>query len=202
MMRRPFVTPALGLAAALALSGCGSSPPTVLLTLDAAPPAPQAVRADYRGLPIAVPAVHIPASLDRAELVAQPGAGTVEVDDFARWSAPVAILARDALVRDLVARLPEGSVLPPGATGRAGKTVTIDVTILSLATLAPQATMQAAYRCLPDGAVRQVTFNAPVSGAAPAAASRAFSALLGLLADRLAADVAAGGCRRIGRARA
>jgi len=178
--------PSIGLVALAALAGC-TSPKTTLLTLDAAPPSAAAVKAGYRGLPIAVPAVHLPAALDRAEFVNQLSAGTVKVDDFARWTAPLGLLARDALVRDLTARLPSGSVLPPGSVGAAGHVRTLDVTILSFQSDAGGATMQAAYRAVPGGVVQQVTLTG-AGGATPVATAQAFGTLIGQLADRIAAD--------------
>ena len=182
--------PSIGLAALAALAGC-SSPKTTLLTLDAAPPAPDAVHADYRGLPIAVPAVHLPASLDRAEFVHQESAGEVKVDDFARWTAPLGLLARDTLVRDLTARLPAGSVLPPGSGGSVGHARTLDVTILAFQSGPSGATMQVAYRALPGGAVQQLSLSAPSLGIAPVPTAQAFAVLIGQLADRIAADMSA-----------
>jgi uncharacterized lipoprotein YmbA len=179
----------IGLVVLAALAGC-ASPKTTLLTLDAAAPPPEAVHADYRGLPIAVPAVHLPASLDRAEFVHQEQAGTVKVDDFARWTAPLGLLARDALVRDLIARLPAGAVLPPGTSGAVGKARTLDVTILGFQTGAGGAAMQVAYRALPGGAVQQVSLTTPGAGVAPVPTARAFGVLIGALADRIAADMA------------
>lgn len=178
----------IGLAGLAMLAGC-SSPKTTLLTLDTAPPPPEAVHAEYRGLPIAVPAVHLPASLDRAEFVHQEQAGTVKVDDFARWTAPLGLLARDALVRDLTVRLPAGAVLPPGASGSAGHARTLDVTILAFQTNAGGATMQVAYRALPGGTVQQLSLSAPSTGVAPVPTAQALTALIGALADRIAADM-------------
>lgn len=182
--------PLISLVTLAALAGC-TSPKTTLLTLDAAPPAPDGVHADYRGLPIAVPAVHLPATLDRAEFVQQQSAGEVKVNDFARWTAPLGLLARDTLVRDLTARLPAGSVLPPGMGGSAGRARTLDVTILSFQAGPSGATMQIAYRTIPDGAVQQLTLSAPYRGISPVPTAQAFGALIGQLADRIAADMSA-----------
>lgn len=179
--------PLIGLAAFAALAGC-ASPKTTLLTLDAAPPAPEAVQADYRGLPISVPAVHLPAALDRAEFVHEVTAGEVKVDDFARWTAPLGLLARDALVRDLTARLPAGSVLPPGASAAAGHARTLDVTILAFQATPGGATLQVAYRVVPAGTVQQLSLTVPAGGTTPIATAQAFGALIGQLADRIARD--------------
>jgi uncharacterized lipoprotein YmbA len=187
MMR---AAPSIVLAALVALAGC-TSPRTTLLTLDAAPPAPGAVHADYRGLPVAVPAVHLPAILDRAEFIYQESAGEVKIDDFAHWTAPLGLLARDTLVRDLTARLPAGSVLTPGTGGSAGHSRTIDVTILSFQAVTADATMQAAYRVLPDGMTQQVSLSASGSGLAPVQTAQVFGSLIGQLSDRIAADMTA-----------
>jgi len=187
MMRVASCLSALPLA--LALAGCGSSPPTRILTLDAVAPPAAAIRADYRGPPVAIPAVHVPAALDRAEYVSRITAGEAGIDDFARWAAPLGLLARDALVRDLTARLPAGAVLPPGGTEGAGAVLTFDVTILSLDAGPGGATLQAAYRIVPGGVVRQVSLQAPTSGIGPVPGAQAFGVLIGELADRIVADL-------------
>ena len=172
----------------LALAGCAHSPPTVLLTLDAASPAPAGVRADYRGRPLAIPAVHLPAELDRPEYVSRTAPGEAQVDDFVHWIAPLGTLARDTLVRDLTARLPAGSVLPPGATGGVGVR-TIDVAILSFTHGSGTARMQAAFREVPHGPVRQVDLQVPMGTDSPAGGAQAFGVLLGQLADQIAAGL-------------
>ncbi|WBO23708.1 PqiC family protein [Sphingomonas abietis] len=184
--------PPVGLVALLALAGC-TSPKSILLTLDAAPPVPAAVHAGYHGLPILVPAVHLPASLDRAEFVHQENAGEVKVDDFARWTAPLGLLARDALIRDLTARLPAGSVLPPGMVAARGHARTLDVTILGVQTAPGAATMQVAYRALPHGAVQQLQLTTTTTGIAPVPVAQALGVLIGQLADRIAQDADSGG---------
>lgn len=178
---------ALGLTA-FVLGAC-SSPSTTLLTLDAMAPPQQAIHADYRGPAIVVPAVHVPAILDRAEFVHQVSAGAAKVDDFARWAAPLGILTRDVLVRDLAARLPEGSVLPPGTAGSKAA-ITIDVTILSFDATAGGATMQAAYRITPQGAVRQISLDTGQAARDPVSAAQAYTKLIGQLADTIGSAVA------------
>lgn len=175
---------------ALLLAACGHSPATTLLTLDAAAPPPEGIRADYRGPPVAVPAVHLPTALDRPEYVSQVAPGQAKVDDFATWVAPLGTLARDTLVRDLTARLPAGAVLPPGAAGGAGTRV-IGVTLLSFTGGPGEAIMQAAFRQIPRGPVRQVELRTASPGIGAVPSAQAFGALLGQLADRIAADLPA-----------
>jgi len=175
--------------ALLLVTACGSSPATTLLTLDPVTPPPAAVHADYRGPVIVIPAVHVPAVIDRTEFVHQVTAGSAKVDDLAHWAAPLGLLSRDTLVRDLIARLPEGKVLPPGATApRKGASV-IDVTILGFATTPNGATMQISWRLLPDGATRQVSFNVEQPISTPPTAATAYAALIAMLADNMSGEL-------------
>lgn len=185
---------AAGLAAVplAALAGCGHSAPTTFLVIDPAPPAASAPA--YRGPPLRVPFLHVPVTLDRPELTRQDAAGTLVVDDFARWSAPLGLMARNVLIQDLVARLPAGSVLPPDAPA-APHELRVEVTVLSFVATAGQATMTVEYRMIPPGravapARPQVAqFAAAVPGDDPAGRARAWSALIGELSDRLVADL-------------
>ena len=184
MTRPRFRLPLLGL---VALAGCAHSPRSTILTLDAVAPSAAGVRADYRGPAVAVPAVHVPAALDRVEFVREPAAGTLEVDDFARWGAPLGLLARDALVRDLTSQLPEGRVLPSGVPAGKGA-VTLSVTITAFAVTPGATRLEAAWRALPDGPIRQATLDAP-GAATPAETAQRFANLLGQLAQRIAATL-------------
>lgn len=183
---KPFQSLA-GLMLAAVLAGCGHSPKTRILTLDMAPPSNGGQRLDYRGPPIVVPAVHVPSAVDRAEYASQPSSGEIKVDDFAHWAAPLGLLARDALVQDLIARLPAGKVAPAGIAIDPSKRV-LDVTIVSIGATPDGGALQAAYRLLPGGPLRNVTVQ--TSGASnPIEGSRAFAQLLGLLADRIVSDL-------------
>jgi uncharacterized protein len=48
-----------------------------------------------------VDAVHIPAVLDRAEMVRQSGSNGLSISERDRWGAPFGEMARDVLARDL-----------------------------------------------------------------------------------------------------
>lgn len=178
--------------ALLLVTACGSSPATTLLTLDAVTPPPGAVHADYRGPVIVIPAVHVPAVIDRTEFVHEVTAGSGKVDDLAHWAAPLGLLSRDALVRDLIARLPEGKVLPPGTTAPGKGASVIDVTILGFATTPNGATMQIAWRVLPDGATRQVSVNVEQPISTPPTAATAYAALIAALAESISGELSSG----------
>lgn len=197
MRRRSFLATAAGLGAA-ALAGCGHGAATTFYTLD--PVAPSAVPAStsapaYAPVPVRVDAVHVPAVLDRPELVRPVGTNGVQVRDFDRWAAPLGELARRALTQDLAARLPQGSVVfpdspkPPGARG-------IVVDLLAITPGADTTTLDASWTLLPavrGGAVlrqRSVRLTTPPA-AGPGGQAHDLSALLAQLADRIAADLSA-----------
>ncbi len=176
-----------GLGAAM-LAGCGHSPAVTFLVLDAVPPARSV--ADYAGPPLRVPFVHLPATVDRPELVRQDAAGTISVDDFARWSAPLGLQARDTLIRDLTARLPGGAVLPPDAPP-APREVRVEATVLAFDVTAGQASMTVSYRLVGPGATDPRPMVAklatPLMDDAAAGRARAWSALIGQLSDHVIA---------------
>jgi uncharacterized lipoprotein YmbA len=72
---------------------------------------------------VRVEAVHIPAELDRIELVRETAHGEFEVNDRDQWMTPLGQGIREALTIDLAARLPPGRVIfphlarPPGMIG-------------------------------------------------------------------------------------
>jgi len=93
------------------LMGCGSSPPVQFYTLDAVRPAAAPVRAPVD--PLQVLAVHIPATLDRQEIVRESTASRLAISDQHRWGAPLADMIRRVLTQDLASRLPAGTVVFP-----------------------------------------------------------------------------------------
>ena len=186
-MRSPSLI-ALALTGA-ALAGCAGAK-TQFYTLDPAVggPAP-AYAAAYAGPPVRIDAVHVPPALDRLELVEPDGANAVKVRDLAHWAAPLGEMARRVLTQDLAARLPQGSVVfpdspkPQGARG-------IVVDMLALSPGADGVTLDASWSVLPGargGALRQRQARLTTAAAAQPAA---ISALIGQLADRIAADLA------------
>ena len=116
------------LSLALALAGCGHSPPTRFYTLDALPPATLPA---YAGPALRIGQVYVPAVLDRSEVVQEITAGQLKIADFDHWGAPLGTLIRSALESDLNGRVPAGELLPdtgPAPDGAA----TIMVTVLAV----------------------------------------------------------------------
>lgn len=182
------------LTAAALLSGCASAP-TVIYTLDPAPPASGAIAAAYAGPPVRVDAVHVPPAMDRPELVTTAGAERLQVHDLAHWAAPLGDLARRALAADLQARLPRGALIYPGSPKpQAARSLVVD--LLTVAPAAGGATVaDASWTLLPavrGGPMRQrqVRLSTP-SSAGPGGLAADLSALMGQLADAIAADLAA-----------
>ena len=75
------------LAAALALAGCASSPPSTFYTLSAvASPAP----AGASTYGVSVGPVNVPETVDRPQLMLQVSANRVALEEFHRWAEPLA----------------------------------------------------------------------------------------------------------------
>lgn len=203
--RRP-VGLATCLAAAALLAACAGSPPTryhSLASIGATAPA------GYAGPPIALGAVQIPPAMARDELIREAGDGPFQVREFDHWAAPLGRLARQALAEDLATRLPPGMVVFPGAAWPPPG-VLLSVDVLSFRSDAGSATMVLSWSLRPIDPVPALAGSA-AAAAAPAplprgaqlrlqtpagdgaeATARAWSELLGQLADRVLADLPRG----------
>jgi uncharacterized lipoprotein YmbA len=177
--------------AAVNLGACQSSP-TRIHGLDLAVPATR--METYQAPPLRVDTVNVPASWDRIEMLDLSAPGRLGINEFDHWSAPLAQITRQALSGDLDRRLPPGSVIyprlpkPNGALG-------VDVDILDFAVKGSQASMQASWTIVPatgsQSAKRSVALlQSAMTSTEPAAIARAWSELLGQLADHIASDTA------------
>ena len=176
------------------MAGCGHSPPVRYVTLSAE--AVAAPRASVRIPPVQLTAVHIPAELDRSEVVTQASANQLTIHETDRWAAPLGQMMRRTLAQDLLARLPEGSLVLPDAPAPP-HTRTLVVTVLSAeADASGTLTLQVAWTLLsgsPSRAVlsQQATLTADMASRDATAQAAALSHLLAQLADRIAAAVVA-----------
>jgi uncharacterized protein len=208
---RPAVPPpkVLGYAAlvglgAAVLAACGHSAPTRFFTLDPVAPAAPAAAAAYAGPPLKVLAVNIPPALDREELVSEGAGGEVRVHDFEHWEAPLGQTARQVLIQDLAGRMPAGAVLGPAAPGGEGMAA-LSVDVVAFHAGPEGTTLQAGWSVsLPGrpGAPGPLVWRAPLvqlqgtaAGEGGSGTAQAFSALLGQLADRIAATLPAEAAR-------
>lgn len=178
----------------LLLGGCASAK-TDTFTLSSVPPGRQALAGPSLRPPVEVGEVSIPATVDRNEVVLNAPGDRLEVASNSIWGAPVRQLIRRALSDDLTARLPPGSVLPPGDPGpKAGLrilTVSIDQfggdtsghVVLSAAwLLAPSGTA-------PTGTPHRARIEVNAGSGTPAAVVPTMSRALGMLADRITASL-------------
>jgi uncharacterized lipoprotein YmbA len=186
--------PAL-LAGLLMLAGCGHSPPSRFFTLDPAPPG-RAAPSRASVAPVQLDAVHIPAAVDRPEIVTEIGSGRVRISGQDRWAAPLGEMMRRVLAQDLAGRLPQGAFVFPDAPRPPG-TRGLVVTVLQLtATPEGRVELQANWSVLDAGSsgasggdnLRLTATAGPGSDGQ----AQALSAVMGKLADRIAASLQRG----------
>lgn len=182
-----------GLLLVLLLGACASAK-TDTYTLSPVPPTRQQTGAPLRP-PIEMGEVSIPATIDRDEIVLVAPGDRLDVASTSIWGAPLRQLIRRALSDDLMARLPPGSVLPPGDPAPGGGlrilTVSIDhfsgdtsgrVVLSAAWVLAPSGTR-------PTGAPHREQVEVSAGAGTPQAVVPAMSQALGRLSDRIAESV-------------
>jgi uncharacterized protein len=185
---------ALAALIAATVSGCGHSPPTHYFTLNAVPADAPLSTAPLP--PVQLTAVHIPAELDRPEVVMQASPNRLAIGENDRWGASLGQMMRRTLAQDLMARLPAGSFCFPDAPAPAGAR-TLVVTVLDAeGREGGSLTMQTSWTLMaghPAHVVmtKQATLDQKLEGNDAAALAAAMSAMLGKLADQIATSVSA-----------
>ncbi len=195
---KPFKPPLAALLL-LALTACAGAP-TRFYTLQPAGD-PGAARSAYAGPPFRVDAVHIPAALDRPELVRDLPGDRFVVSDNDHWAGPLGDLFRRVLTQDLAARLPVDAVVFPDAPKPAGAGGLV-VDILDVTPQGGAVVMDVSWTLLPfqgrsagtraPDAMRQrtVRLSTPAVGGSVNGNAMELSALAGQLAANIAADLA------------
>lgn len=182
---------ALSLACGAMLAACAGSPATRYYTVAPVPGVPAG--SPYRGPPIEVRSVQVPPAMDRLEMVRTLAPGQLAVLDFDHWAAPLGQLVRQALTEDLAERLPKDKVAIPGAGWPQGRAA-LTVDILSYGNLDGRASLALSWALrapapasgdapAPVGATLRVEVPA---GTDAASTARAWSELMGQVADRIA----------------
>ncbi|MEM5383909.1 PqiC family protein [Paraburkholderia phymatum] len=177
-----------------AVTGCGHSMPVRYVTLNAIPV--ETPRAATPIPPVQLTAVHIPAVLDRPEVVTLASRNRLTIHDSDRWGAPFSQLMRRTLAQDLVTRMPTGSFVFPDAPAPPD-TRTLVVTVLDCeADASGTLTLQAAWTLLSGHPAhvtltQQATFESTIAGHDAETQAAAMSRVLGELADHIAASVVA-----------
>jgi uncharacterized protein len=176
----------------LSLCACVTSQPDHFYILNVQPPGTSPPRTPPAAL--AVLKVTVPSWVDRPEMVLNSATDAVVVLEHERWAAPLADLALQALARDLERRHTDLVIADPrlDATGRAAVKIAVDLVQMTVRR-GSQATLEASWRIIDMRSGRDevgsAVLSAPVAGEDYAAVARAWSACLGLLADRLAAQL-------------
>ncbi|MFT8246694.1 membrane integrity-associated transporter subunit PqiC [Roseomonas sp. BN140053] len=182
-----------GLGAAALLAGC-ASPEPALFRLVAVP---GTVR---RGGPrsIELRRVGVPGYLDRPEIIRGGASARLEVLPNERWGEPLGDLLGRVLAENLTLRLPGSTVFAEGGALRGDGELVVEVEVQRFEA-GPAGTVellaQVALRPRGNSArrdLRTLRLDGPVAGTDTAALVSAMSAVLGRLADALAAAIAPG----------
>jgi uncharacterized lipoprotein YmbA len=183
----------LGLATVLA--ACHSSPPVRFFTLDPVPSSLQTTNTS--NVSVQVGAVHVPLVLDRQQMVRQGAPNSLTISNQNRWGAPLADMVRDVLTRDLIERLPQGTVVLPETAAPQGTGV-IAVDILHFGSDASGTTsfdgswsLSLADSDAPQS-VRHVALSERPEPNDYAGDARSMSKLVGRLADEMAGVLVTG----------
>jgi uncharacterized protein len=138
--------------------------------------------------------VTLPSLVDRSEMILNTSTNGVIVLEHERWAAPLADLATQTLARDLELRRSDVLVAAQsaGRSGAAAVKVAVDLVQMTVRR-GERASIEAHWRIsdLRTGAdvVGSEIFGAPVAQDGYAAVPQALSECLGLLADRLVAQM-------------
>jgi uncharacterized lipoprotein YmbA len=175
--------------AALLLCACASSPPVNFFVLDAIVPAGVATNAP--GDPLQVTRVHMPATLDRREIVREDAPNKLTISSQNRWGAPLPDMTQRVLSQNLMLRLPAGRVVLPDQPAP-DRTSSISVDILQFgADASGTIVLDGSWSVVPSGTeAARASHRFQLSQRAArddyAEQARVMSALLGQLADAIA----------------
>jgi uncharacterized protein len=181
----------VGCAVAATLTACHSAA-TRIYGLE--PISPVSRMDKYQAPALRVDTVSVPAGWDRSEILGLSAAGQLQISEFDHWSAPLPQIVRQVLSDDLDQRLPTGSVIFPRLP-RSGVAVGVDVDILGFNLVGSRASMRASWLIIPptgaqSGKRGAASLECSITSAEPTGVARAWSELVGQLADRIAMDAA------------
>ncbi len=177
---------AIPVAALILMVGCASSPPTQFYTLEPIGPRERTLRIPPG--PILIAPVHLPALLERQEIVSGRGPNEIILSDRHRWGAPLDEMTRRVLTQDLLQRLPSNEIVLPEQPAPAN-TRTVVVSVLRFQSdSAGRAVLEGSWSLVAPGSDTP-TFSRPIALSEPATPSgyagevQAMSRDLGRLAD-------------------
>ena len=182
-----------------ALAACGTSPPVSYYTIEPSTPSTDRVASSYRGPALSMGSLRVPPTMDRLEMLRDVQAGRVEVRELDHWAAPLARSARLALAQDLAARLPAGTLRFGAEPSDSPAAAVVKVQVLSLKIDGGLASMSATWSVDASStaageattSIRGDSMLQAPAGSGALETARAWSALLGLLADDIVAKASA-----------
>ncbi len=173
--------------------GCASSPPTQFYTLEPVQPQERTLH-DSAG-PIQVAPVHMPAVLERQEIVTQRGGSQIILSNRHRWAAPLGEMTRRTLTQDLLERLSASQVVLPEQPAPAGTRVVVVDVLQFQSDPTGGVVLQGSWSLLPAGAdapslTRNIALTEPASAPNYTDQVQAMSRLVGRLADDIVSALA------------
>jgi uncharacterized lipoprotein YmbA len=185
---------AIALACCLGLlCACASNRPDRFYVLS---PLPQgAATARTRPARQATLRVKLPLWVDRSEMVLDTSTDGVTILEHERWAAPLSELVTQTLARDLEKRRADLLVADPSVNhGGADINLLVNVVTLTIRR-GQQASIEAHWRIVDplttNDAIGAEELTAPLAAADYADVAQSLSVCLGLLADRIAGQIAA-----------
>ncbi len=176
----------------LLLPACASSPKTQFFALEPVPPSEHA--AQLSGTPVAVTALRLPPTLDRLQIVRRGQGNALDVSETDRWAAPLDEMARRVLIQDLELRAKPGVVVQPDMPQPKGDIRDVVVGVQRFdADASGKVELTCEWMLLsgsPPHPVLQRKEHIGVPGGPSQAAG--MSTALGVLADRIVAELAKG----------
>jgi len=174
------------------LSACATSRPDHFYILSAQPQgATEARTAPATQVTLRVT---LPSLVDRSEMILNTSADGVIVLEHERWAAPLADLVTQTLARDLERRRNDMLVSGPDVNHSSAAAIKVTIDVVQMTVHRGERTsIETHWRILDSRSGRDVVggevFSAPLGSDGYAAIAQALSECLGLLADRLAAQM-------------
>ncbi|HTZ70906.1 MAG TPA: PqiC family protein [Acetobacteraceae bacterium] len=173
------------------LAACTSPEPTYY-TLQPVPGTPQATR------PLLIEVVRpgLAGYLDRSDIVLKQSDYHLALTSGARWGEPLADMIGRVLAQDLRQRLPGSSVFSGDGAIAADPELRVELNVDRFDANADGTVTASGALAIERGRAHRpltahtISFEAPASGADPAALAGTLSRLLGQIADQAAADIA------------
>jgi uncharacterized protein len=185
--------PATIVLASWLLCACASSPPVRFFVLD--PIAPSSMDMPKpAGSPVQIVSVHMPAILDRRQMVREDAPNKLTVSAQNRWGAPLPDMTQRVLSQDLMLRVAPGRLILPEQPAPAG-TSSVSVDILQFGLEATgNVILDGSWSIVPSGAEAAATshafqLNQHAPGGDYAEQARVMSLLVGQLADSIAHEL-------------